>query len=198
MAVLLPPVHQRGIAALLQDQGFAAVVPTDPVEWARRRPGRPLLVLADTELALQLAAQAADARPDAVSLALLEKATLTRYRQVLQVCTGALPFTCELPEILAALQAAAHGLLAVPVPVARALLSGRATPESVPDLAPRERAWLRALSDSATVAGLGRAYGYSEREMYRLLAGVYAQLGTTSRTQALLRAQEWGLLDGPD
>ena len=196
--LLLPPVHHRGIVALLQEEGFAPVVPADPVDWARRRPSPPLLVLADTGPALQLASAVAAARPDAVSLALVERATAARYREVLAVCTGAVPMSCELGAISAALHAAVHGLLALPVGDGRALLTTRPAPETVPELAPRERAWLRALSDRATVAGLGPAYGYSEREMYRLLAGVYARLGTANRTQALLRAQEWGLLDPPE
>ncbi len=34
--------------------------------------------------------------------------------------------------------------------------------------------------------------------MYRLLSGLYTRLRATNRTQALLRAQELGLLDGTD
>jgi DNA-binding CsgD family transcriptional regulator len=55
---------------------------------------------------------------------------------------------------------------------------------------------LRHLADSGTVASLARTVGYSEREMYRLLGGVYARLGASNRTEALLLAERWGLLEG--
>jgi len=44
------------------------------------------------------------------------------------------------------------------------------------------------------VTSLARSSGYSEREMYRLLSALYARLGVTTRTEALLRADRWGLL----
>ena len=61
-------------------------------------------------------------------------------------------------------------------------------------LSARDVAWLRALADGVTVSSLARASGYSQREMYRLLAALYARLGADSRTDALLRADRAGLL----
>ncbi|HEX8630188.1 MAG TPA: hypothetical protein VF755_18680, partial [Catenuloplanes sp.] len=58
----------------------------------------------------------------------------------------------------------------------------------------REVSWLRALVDGVTVASLARAVGYSQREMYRVLASLYARLGADNRTGALLHADRWGLL----
>lgn len=80
--------------------------------------------------------------------------------------------------------------------MARALTRtpGRGSP---PRLVVAERAWLRELAQGSTVTALARTAGYSEREMYRLLAKLYTRLAATGRTEALLAAERWGLLD-PD
>ena len=44
---------------------------------------------------------------------------------------------------------------------------------------------------------LARTAGYSQREMYRVLAALYSRLGASTRTEALLRADRWGLLNTP-
>ena len=51
------------------------------------------------------------------------------------------------------------------------------------------------LADGATVAGLGRRCAHSEREMSRLLTGTYRRLGARDRTDAMLLADRFGLLD---
>ena len=196
--LLLPPVHSRGLAALLSQSGFTPVLPLDPTDWARSSREPPLLLVLDSAAGLELAASVVRARPDAQVLALVQRTTADDYRAALAACTAAVPLTAELPEIVAALTAVRQGLLVLPAAVARQLLTSRPAPAAAPALEPRERAWLRGLTENATVAGLGRASGYSEREMYRLLSGLYARLGATNRTQALLRAQELGLLDAPD
>jgi DNA-binding CsgD family transcriptional regulator len=66
--------------------------------------------------------------------------------------------------------------------------------DSVPQLLPVERDWLRYLADLGTVAGLARSLGCSEREMYRKLGGVYARLGASNRSEALELARRRGLL----
>jgi DNA-binding NarL/FixJ family response regulator len=55
--------------------------------------------------------------------------------------------------------------------------------------------WLQALASGETVAELSLRLGYSEREMYRRLRRLYSRIGATGRTDALLRASRWGLLD---
>jgi DNA-binding CsgD family transcriptional regulator len=54
---------------------------------------------------------------------------------------------------------------------------------------------LRLLGQGGTVAALAQSAAYSEREIHRLLAGIYRRLGASNRTDALLRAERWGLLD---
>jgi DNA-binding CsgD family transcriptional regulator len=54
--------------------------------------------------------------------------------------------------------------------------------------------WLRQLAAGSTVAQLANQAGYSERAMFRLLQGLYQQLGARNRVEALLRAQQLGWL----
>jgi DNA-binding NarL/FixJ family response regulator len=99
----------------------------------------------------------------------------------------------ELSRIVGVVRAAADGHTLMPRDIARTLCRPRNGPP--PQLSPREREWLLRLADSWTVGGLARRAGYSEREMYRLLADVYARLGASNRTEALLFADRWGLLE---
>ena len=107
--------------------------------------------------------------------------------------TGAFPADAELDHVLRVVRSAAVGQTLLPLRVASALSRRRAG--SPPQLERHERQYLRRLADGGTVGGLARSAGYSEREMYRLLSAVYARLGATNRTEALLLAERWGLLD---
>lgn len=99
----------------------------------------------------------------------------------------------ELIQAVAVIAAAARGHTLLPRPVAQAMC--RTLPGAAPELLTHEREWLRQLADARTVATLARMAGYSEREMYRRLNGIYARLGAGNRTEALLLAQRHGLLE---
>jgi DNA-binding CsgD family transcriptional regulator len=58
-----------------------------------------------------------------------------------------------------------------------------------------EVTWLRSLAAGETVAELSLRLGYSERELYRRLRRLYSKMGASGRTDALLRAVRWGLLE---
>lgn len=107
--------------------------------------------------------------------------------------TGVLLLDADLAEVASVVRAAAAGEVLLPRAVAASLCGP--TGGSVPELGAQELQWLRSLADAWTVASLARRSGCSEREMYRLLNGLYARLGATNRTEALLRAQRTGLLD---
>jgi DNA-binding NarL/FixJ family response regulator len=89
-------------------------------------------------------------------------------------------------------RAAASGSMLLPREIARQMC--RRTVAPAPEVSSLERAWLRYLAGSGTVTGLARASGYSEREMYRLLGALYRRLGAANRTEALLLAERWGML----
>lgn len=107
--------------------------------------------------------------------------------------TGAFPANAELDRVVRTVRAAALGDTLMPRQIARAL--GRPQVGTPPHLEPQQRTYLRLLASGVTVAMLARRSGYSEREMYRLLSGIYGRLGAHNRTEALLVAERWGLLD---
>ena len=108
---------------------------------------------------------------------------------------GVLDPGTELEHAVEVVAAAAAGLVLVPDHVGEALTAGR-EPSSAPAVSATERSWLRWLGAGGTVSSLAGDAAYSEREMYRLLRKLYTRLGAQSRTEALLQAERWGLLDG--
>jgi DNA-binding NarL/FixJ family response regulator len=124
----------------------------------------------------------------------LEEGSLQAWTDALRAgATGAFAIDAELDQIVRVVRSAASGQTLLPLQVARALGRRRSGPP--PQLQRTERQYLRRLADGGTVAGLARTSGWSEREMYRLLSAVYVRLGATNRTEALLLAERWGLLD---
>jgi DNA-binding NarL/FixJ family response regulator len=124
----------------------------------------------------------------------LPEGSVQAYTDALRAgATGAFAADAELEHVVRVVRSAAVGHTLLPLRVARALSRRRAG--SPPQLQRQERHYLRRLADGGTVASLARSAGYSEREMYRLLSAVYARLGATNRTEALLLAERWGLLD---
>jgi len=134
----------------------------------------------------------AEVAPEAGYVVLVDDPTPDTYRKLLATCTAVLPASSPDQDVVVAVASAWRALTCLPIEAARALSGadgvGRVT------LSARDIAWLRALADGVTVGSLARASGYSQREMYRLLAAVYARLGADSRTEALLRADRAGLL----
>lgn len=64
-------------------------------------------------------------------------------------------------------------------------------------LTPRETAVLRQMPHHDSVAGIARALSVSVNTVKKQLVSVYAKLGVHDRKDALLRAEQLGLLDGP-
>ena len=105
-------------------------------------------------------------------------------------------------------RAAAEGFSLLPHHIARELAAAtshapRGTPGQlvaqadgrvVAQVAPHERAWLRALAGGSTVAELVQAAGSPQEQVHRALGRLYQRLGAANRTQALLHAQRLGLL----
>ncbi|MFF0370580.1 hypothetical protein [Micromonospora sp. NPDC005087] len=93
------------------------------------------------------------------------------------------------------MDATIDGQTVLPAAVAVMLTGGAVADEETRQaITAAEVTWLRHLAAGMTVAELSRLAGYSERAMYRLLQGVYRQLGARSRIEAIVRAQEKGWL----
>ena len=190
--ISLGPVYTHGLSSGLTAAGLRCTVLRTPAELpALMVPGaRVVAVLRQEESADTVPP---DVRGRLALVHILTEASAQAYSQALEAgATGAFVHDAELGHVVRTVQCAAAGLTLLPVAVARAI--NRPSVGATPELSGRDLAYLRILANGATVAGLARRYGYSEREMYRLLSAVYRQLGAQNRTEALLLAQRFGML----
>jgi DNA-binding CsgD family transcriptional regulator len=51
------------------------------------------------------------------------------------------------------------------------------------------------MAKGATIQQVAATVGYSERALYRLLHGLYGRMRVSNRTEAILQASRWGLLE---
>ncbi len=195
--------HRRRLVAALESAGYRVSVTPRTAGWQPQAPpphrlgtvrGAPVLVTDDTEAAARLRAEALAASPDTACVVLVADPNPARYRQLLESGTSALPSASSDDDVVFAVEAATRALACLPAGALRA--AGRDDGEP-PAVSRREASWLRALGAGETVAGVARTAGYSQREMYRLLRGLYGRLGADNRTEALLRADRLGLLAAP-
>jgi DNA-binding NarL/FixJ family response regulator len=191
----LPPVYARGLQTLLHDSGAVGTVVPDLAQLRVPLMGENKVVVIVPD-------------PDHVA-AVLPSAPATTRHAVVVLVNEASPDACadalrrgatavitpldDPQDVLAVLRLAGRGQTVLARAVAQALC--RPAQPQPPSLSDMEQAWLRRLAAGGTVAGLARGCGYSEREMYRRLSDVYSRLGARTRTEALLRAERYGLLD---
>ncbi|HKG51131.1 MAG TPA: hypothetical protein VKB14_11880 [Actinomycetales bacterium] len=189
----LNPLFERGLRAVLTEAGFD-VGDEDQIDHWTREGGSRMVVTVDDEASLRRVQQLQARVPDVRSVVLLREASATSYARALSRCTGAVALDAELEDLVQTFAAAARGSAVLPSGVARQLAAGVMPDDAAPALSEQQVGWLRELVNGATVTSLAKSAGYSEREMYRLLSALYGRLGVTTRTEALLRADRWGLL----
>lgn len=191
VAVLLSSASRRmRLVDALHHAGYQVVIPRDPVAWATAARS-PVLVVDDSAGAARLRSGIAAQAPGTPCVVLLAEPTVAQYREALAAGATALPASSADHDVVAAVGAAAREFTYLPATAARILAGYDGDRPVITD---REAGWLRALVDGTTVASLARTVGYSEREMYRVLGNLYERLGADNRTEALLRADRWGLL----
>jgi DNA-binding NarL/FixJ family response regulator len=188
----LPPVYTHGLHVGLTAIGLrCSTAPATDQFASPTETGRTVVtvMLPSAGAALE---RADGARRAAVHV--LAEATEQAYSDALHAgATGAFAQDAELIEIARVVVCAGLGLTLLPVDVARAL--NRRSVGRRPHLTTLDLQYLRMLADGATVASVARRLAHSEREMYRLLSGTYQRLGARNRTDALLLAQRFGLLE---
>jgi DNA-binding NarL/FixJ family response regulator len=107
--------------------------------------------------------------------------------------TGVIAHSATLPELVWAVQAALRGMILLPAEVARALSDGYGNTPAAPRLPGEDADWLAQLSRGASIAEIARKAGYSERQMYRRMQGLYRMMGARNRAEAIGLAARWGL-----
>lgn len=188
--------YRRGLGAAFASAGYEV---QDPDEI------RVHAVLTDIDMVLFTIRSASDwqvlreittINPDVKLVALLVDPTPDRHAEALRLGAHAAADWEAPPEtIVEVVRAALEDKTLLTTPVAQAIAgSGPALydPEWVTG---DEIGWLRLLAAGATVQQLAEKIGYSERALYRMLHGLYGRMRVSNRTEAILQASRWGLLD---
>ncbi len=196
IAVVDPlPMFVRGLIATLDDEGYSADIPEDVLQWAGELESPTILLTVVDSRGWGLLSDIRRVQPDAVVVAILGDNDLRAYvRAVAMGAVGVLPRDASSVAVRDVVRAAVSGCSLLHVDVLRSLVAGAAREEPARPLSDDEIGWLRQLADGITVAQLAERVGYSERMMFRLLAGLYSRLGVSNRTRALIRARDEGWL----
>jgi DNA-binding NarL/FixJ family response regulator len=129
-------------------------------------------------------------------VALLVDPTPDRHAEALRAgAHGVVDWEAAPETIVDVVSASLDGKTLLSTSVAQAIASsgpGLYDPQWVTE---DEIAWLRLLAGGATVQQLAEKIGYSERALYRMLHGLYGRMRVSNRTEAILQASRWGLLD---
>jgi DNA-binding NarL/FixJ family response regulator len=191
------PAYRHGVIAALAKAGYDAEAVDDLELWAGRGGRRVLLLSLDLSEDAATMRSLRDLNPEVVVVALLRQPTVRAYQDALRLgATGAVAWdSAEHMVVEVFLAAVMHGCSLLPAGVARALAAATLPPPTTAALSLWESQWLRMLANGATVPELAAATSYSEREMYRLLSRLYAKMGARTRTEAIVRAAQAGLLD---
>ena len=191
-----PPVYATGLAGALAPTGFSIEEVSRPIPWLKRHRGAAVLVgvrdMAEFDVVIELKVE----DPDSVVVTLLTNESVETVEASLRAGAAAsVALNARADEIALTLHAALLHRTLLPIRVARTM-AGDARPRTPPEaIGDTELSWFRDLAAGRTVAELAERMGYSEREMYRRLNRVYARIGASGRTDALLRVARWGLLD---
>jgi DNA-binding NarL/FixJ family response regulator len=206
------PAFAAGLAAILRAEGFDATCLPDPGARGQTGRGDALLVIVEPG---QAPAGATGGEPgpasgpgpmadltwltrdrdDQVLVVMLVSPEPADYVQALRAGANAvLDWHASPTDIGCALRAALASHTVLPTSVARSLASTAPLPSSAMFTGPEVR-WLRLLAAGGSVARLARTEGYSQREVFRRLSGLYKRLGARNRPEAIALAARYGLLE---
>ena len=189
------PLLRRGLAATLEEAGFA-VGELSTIGDLPRVITAPAAIVVGVHEAPDLALRLDEAHPLIPRIVALWRPAPALYRQVLAAGIGAVFAVHDPPEdVVKVIDAALAGWTLLPGAVARALADGTAAHDGVPELDAQDKEWLDALASGLTVEELAHRADLSEREAYRRLKKIYERLSASSRTQALVQAARFGLID---
>ena len=195
--VILDPAaaFRRGLTACLTESGFAPEEPEDLAAWVSGGGQRAILVTVRPPSGWQPLSSLESIGPEVVVVALLVDATPDAYAQALRFgADGVVSWDAEPEAIARVVQAGLEGQLLLPVEVGQALAAGAVGLVDPEWITSEETEWLQLLARGMTVHDLADKTGYSERAMFRFLAGLYGKMGVSNRTEAVLLASQRGLL----
>ncbi len=183
--------YRRGLGAVLADAGYCVVehdaAPNDIDA---------LLLTVRSAGDWQVLREVVTVEPPPTVVALLVDATPDRHAEALRSgAHGVVAWDLAPEVILSVVVAALDGSTVLPTGVARSMAASGPALYDAEWITPEEVGWLRLLANGATVQQLAEKVGYSERALYRMLHGLYGRMRVSNRTEAILQASRWGLLD---
>ncbi|MQA99157.1 MAG: hypothetical protein GEU78_02500 [Actinobacteria bacterium] len=190
------PPYRHGLSVALSEAGFQVEETVELQAWGSQA-GRRIAVFSirgpsdirDLRLAVAR-------NRDLAVVAIHEQDDVVSLRQCVAAgATACLPAGASMEEIVGAIHVAATGLSLIPTELLRDLVRAEdRAPEACP-LSSLEIEWLRSLARGMKVTKLAESVCFSEREMYRRLHDLYVRMGVAGRTEAVVRAARWGVLD---
>ena len=188
--------YRRGLASAFVAAGYAVREVDDIRVQADLDGVGAVLVTIRSACDWQVLREVLTVNPGVKLIALLVDPTPDRHAEALRCgAHGAVAWEAAPETILAVVSAALDDRTLLPTSVARAIsVSGPALydKEWVTD---DEVAWLKLLAGGATIQQVAERAGYSERAFYRMLHGLYGRMRVSNRTEAILQASRWGLLE---
>jgi DNA-binding NarL/FixJ family response regulator len=197
LAVIDPlPIYQQGMVAVLSVAGYQVDTPSDLMEWVHRgRDGLVLLTLAGTADWDLLARLRTVASQQQIIAVLTQESAGLGARAVRAGARSVLPRDVTPAVLRRTVEATLDGQAVLPAAVANVFVTGTVDAgDTDPVITADQLTWLRHLRAGTTITELSQLVGYSERAMYRLLRHLYQQLGARTRIEAIVHAQEQGLL----
>ena len=189
------PLYRRGLTSAFVEAGFAPEEPNDLEGWARQEGPRVLLLTTTLPEDGSVVRHFTEANHGLIVVALLREPSLEMYVAAMQSgASGAAPWMADPATVVSVVQAASDQHWLVPAEVARRMAGRISLPPEARGLSSSEVQWLQMMASGMKVVELARELQYSEREMFRLLHDLYQRMGVRSRTEALVKAAQWGLI----
>lgn len=185
----------EGLVSGLVTLGFLAEAVDQPEVWAKAQVGGVLLLCMNPPEARTSLARLRAIDPDLIVVGLLAGTGVSSIRAaLLSGADGVADRDAPLAEVGRVIFATLDGHFTLPLRIARELWADNSPSACTLEISEVEVTWLRMLADGATVPAVARSANRSERDMFRLLRRLYERLEATSRTEAILKAAQAGLL----
>ena len=189
------PLYRRGLLTAFNDGHFAPEDPADVEGWATRAGRRVLLVTTAVREDAEILHRLAGANPELTLVALLREPTAELYLLAMRCgVSGAVAWMAQPETMVDVVEAACQGHWLLPLDVARRISGLVRSGDEAPGVSAAEVEWLRLLANGTPMAHLALRVGLSEREMFRQLRDLYGRMGARSRTEALVKAAQWGVI----
>ena len=188
--------YRRGLGATLEAAGYV-VLDVDDVRSRADVNGVDLLLFTVRSAGdWQVIRDVLTVNPGMKLVALLVEATAELHAEAIRCGAHAAVAWEATPETIRAVVAAAvEGRTLLPTEIAQSIAASGPALYDPEWITAEEISWLKTLAAGATMEQLAEKVGYSERALYRMLHGLYHRMRVSNRTEALLQASRWGLLD---